>query len=144
MQKTLLFFFFVLWGFSLFAQKNGTVFIQASPFRNTKGVMRFALYDKKGSFMDSKIFYLNGEAPIKGSKSVASVSVPPGKYAVSLVHDENNNGGMDMSFGLPAEGFGISNISSFPLSKPPFEKCLITVEAGKNTIVLIDMHYSVF
>lgn len=94
--------------------------------------------------MDSKIFYLNGEAPIKGSKSVASVSVPPGKYAVSLVHDENNNGGMDMSFGLPVEGFGISNIKTFPFSKPPFEKCLITVEAGKNTIVLIDMHYSVF
>lgn len=144
MQKTLLFFFLVLWAFSLSAQKNGTIFIQANSFRNTKGLMRFAVYKDKATFMDARKYYKNGRTAVTGSKVNATISVPPGRYAVSVLHDENENDNMDFTLGLPKEGFGISNISSFPFGKPPFEKCLITVEEGKNTVVIINMHYTAF
>jgi len=36
--------------------------------------------------------------------------VAPGRYAVSVFHDENSNGKMDTNFiGIPREGVGASN-----------------------------------
>ena len=38
-------------------------------------------------------------------------SIPDGEYAISLLHDENENGDMDLNFiGYPLEGFGLANI----------------------------------
>jgi uncharacterized protein (DUF2141 family) len=36
--------------------------------------------------------------------------LPPGQYAVQVMHDENDNGKFDTNFvGLPIEGYGFSN-----------------------------------
>jgi len=46
----------------------------------------------------------------QGSMSVHLPDFPPGRYAISVLHDENHNGGMDLATDrLPAEGYGFSN-----------------------------------
>lgn len=66
-----------------------------------------------------------GAAP--GSVRVVVPGLPPGRYAVIAVHDEDDNGEMSKgAFGLPREGFGTSNNPGF-IGPPRFSPALITV-----------------
>ncbi len=43
-----------------------------------------------------------------------------GEYAVSVFHDENDNGKFDTTLGLPAEGWGVSNnVAAKRVGRPP-------------------------
>lgn len=62
-----------------------------------------------------------------GSVRVVLPGLPPGRYAVIAVHDEDDNGEMSKgAFGLPREGFGTSNNPGF-VGPPRFGPALITV-----------------
>lgn len=63
--------------------------------------------------------------------------VPTGSYAVTVHHDENNDGRMQHNFiGMPKEGVGISNN---PGGMPGFSKSLIDV--GTEGRITIKMKY---
>jgi uncharacterized protein (DUF2141 family) len=48
--------------------------------------------------------------------------LPPGTWAVSVIQDENSNGRLDMNtFGVPTEGYGVSNNALPATSAPTFE-----------------------
>lgn len=45
----------------------------------------------------------------KGRMRHVFEGLPPGRYAVMVIHDENRNGRLDSNFlGLPSEGYGFS------------------------------------
>jgi uncharacterized protein (DUF2141 family) len=50
-----------------------------------------------------------------------SIDMPPGAYALSVVHDENGNGRLDTRLGIPREGFGFSNNPRIWFGPPSFE-----------------------
>jgi uncharacterized protein (DUF2141 family) len=55
----------------------------------------------------------------------ATLTVPPGKYAVSVYQDVNENGKLDQNFlGIPKEPIGFGN-NYRPLGKPDFDAALI-------------------
>jgi uncharacterized protein (DUF2141 family) len=65
----------------------------------------------------------------------------PGRYAVIVIHDENDNGGLDVNMmGVPTEGYGFSNDAHGFLSAPAFEAAAVTVGDMDQTIV-IDLVY---
>lgn len=48
-------------------------------------------------------------------------NIPPGKYAMVVIHDENMNGKLDTNWlGVPNEGYGFSNNAKALLSAPSF------------------------
>ncbi len=62
----------------------------------------------------------NGEAPRAAARKIAVESagnlpvsfedLPPGRYAVQVLHDANDNGKLDTNLvGMPIEGYGFSN-----------------------------------
>lgn len=49
-------------------------------------------------------------------------NLPPGHYAVQVIHDENDNGKFDSNFlGIPSEGYGFSN-NPRVMRRPTFEE----------------------
>jgi uncharacterized protein (DUF2141 family) len=124
-----------------FSQASGTLQINAATFRNAKGLMRFAIYNNKKHFLETEGYFALGEAAIIGNKAATSINLPPGTYAVSFLHDENNDKKMEYTLGIPREGFGVSNLNSFPFGKPSYDKSLITIESGKTTYVPIKVFY---
>jgi uncharacterized protein (DUF2141 family) len=49
-------------------------------------------------------------------------NLPPGQYAVQVIHDENDNGKFDSNFlGIPSEGYGFSN-NPRVMRRPTFEE----------------------
>jgi uncharacterized protein (DUF2141 family) len=74
-----------------------------------------------------------------GSQSVEFPDLPPGRYAVIVFHDENDNGLLDKNgLGIPIEGYGFSNNATGFFSAPSFDDAAITVGRGQasNSISL--------
>lgn len=103
---------------TLQAQENYSITVTVNDIDNNDGKIFLALYDSEANFLD-KAF--------KGTKStinnkqctVTFENIPSGVYAVSIFHDENDNGKMDTNFmGIPKEDYGCSNDASGFMGPP--------------------------
>ena len=140
MKKPILSILFLSLGILLHAQN--TLEIKIDKIKNDNGNIIVGLYDKDNHFpknaSDGKI--------VKASKSGVTVvfeNIKPGSYAISALHDENENKDLDQNkIGIPKEGFGFSNNVMGAIGPPSFKKALIEVPSGsKDTIISIDMKY---
>jgi uncharacterized protein (DUF2141 family) len=63
-----------------------------------------------------------------GVQSAAFPQLAPGRYALVVVHDENDNGRLDTNaLGVPTEGYGFSNNAQGLLGAPSFDAAAVTV-----------------
>jgi uncharacterized protein (DUF2141 family) len=56
-------------------------------------------------------------------------AVPPGTWAVAVVHDENGNGRMDKRLIMPREGYGFSRDAPVRMGPPSFRSAAFAVGA---------------
>lgn len=56
--------------------------------------------------------------------------VPPGRYAISLFHDENGNGRLDKRLFMPREGYGFSRNAPVVMGPPRFASAVFGVGAA--------------
>tara|TARA_B110000211_G_C13795646_1_gene428232 strand:+ start:23 stop:427 length:405 start_codon:yes stop_codon:yes gene_type:complete len=110
--------------------------VNITGYNSNKGQIALALYNDKNQYTDNpwKHFELSKSSAIKGVVSFSISDLPPGKYAISFLDDENSNNEMDYAFwGYPLEGFGFSNDSKPGfLSAPKYEKCVFKVDKDKE------------
>ena len=53
--------------------------------------------------------------------------LPPGQYAIAIIHDENNNGRLDTFAGIPREGVGFSRNPALRFGAPSFRSASFAV-----------------
>lgn len=118
-----------------------TLTVMVENLRNSKGVVQFALYNKDNSIPDEdykKYYRLEKAKIVNGKSEITFKSLPQGKYAVNILHDENSNGKVDKGFLLPKEGIGFSNYQSIGLkNRPNFSKASFLLNADKTISVRI-------
>ncbi|HEY9045160.1 MAG TPA: DUF2141 domain-containing protein [Ohtaekwangia sp.] len=75
--------------------------------------------------------------------TVVFENLKPGKYAISVLHDANQNKDMDKNkLGIPKEGFGFSNNAMGAVGPPSFEKAQIDLLPDQKDLdISIDMKY---
>jgi uncharacterized protein (DUF2141 family) len=72
---------------------------------------------------------------------VAFTGLPPGTYAVTVVHDENDNRKLDRNLlCMPREGYGFSNDASVGLGPPSFTKAAVTL-GQEDKVITITIRY---
>lgn len=125
-------------------QKNiFSLTVRVDGFRNSKGVVQFALYNQENSIPDEKYeryYRLNFSEINDGSATISFFDLPKGKYAVNILHDENENGKIDMGFLLPKEGIGFSNYEKINLTnRPKFSKA--SFQFHKDSTIQIKIIY---
>jgi uncharacterized protein (DUF2141 family) len=113
------------------AQTASTLTVRVAGLRNAKGTIRLTLY------RDSKPVEtrnLEIEAQTLSAKAVFE-KLPQGVYAVYVFHDENSNGKMDTNlFGMPVEGYGMSNNPSKRMGRPGFDETNFQLNRPESTI----------
>ena len=95
--------------------KGSSLTVSVNKLRNSNGNVLFALYNTEDAFPDEhyKKYYKIHRGKIEnGSSLVIFENLPPGKYAVNILHDENKDGKIQRRFILPLEGIGFSNFQS--------------------------------
>lgn len=117
-------------------EANCTVIIHVTGFRNTKGVLGAELFTSANGWPeDVDKSFRHDHFPIDGNHATARFEhVPPGKYGVVVLHDENENKKLDRNvFNIPKEGFGFANNPRVFLVAPPIEKATIPVTCPETT-----------
>ncbi len=91
------------------------------------------IYTAAGQWLDNaalgQTFPL--DAAVGGKVTVVLKNLPAGPLALSLYHDANANGQLDMNpMGIPTEPYGFSNNVMGNYGPPTFEQALLTPAAG--------------
>lgn len=137
MRKTILVLVFLVGGFA--QAQNISLEVTMNGFKNAKGKVKVGLYDSEANFL--KAPYKSAVADIQsGTASATFKDIPKGTYAVSVYHDENDNGKLDRnSFGMPTEGYGTSNDAKGFMGPPKFEDAKFTI--SNNAKARININY---
>ena len=121
--------------------ENFSLTVEVNGLQNSKGIVQFALYNKDGTIPDEdykKCCKILKEKIQNGSSIVTFNNLPLGKYAVNILHDENENGEIDKGFILPIEGVGFSNYESIGLTnRPNFSKASFELNCDKKISVKV-------
>jgi uncharacterized protein (DUF2141 family) len=120
------------------------VTIVAKNLRNDHGVVRACLTDQAKVFPrctdPARSFKIVGQAST--TVTLTFQDVPPGRYAVALLHDENGNGRADRAaMMIPREGFGFSRDAKVRFGPPRFDDAAFNVAPGGNESLVITMRY---
>ena len=114
-----------LFGAALLAgsQVSGaTLTVVISDVRSDVGALNIAIYDNKNDWLGSSTVQKRSLTVLEhkvGGVVTTSFEVEPGEYAISVHHDDNDNGKMDTNFiGIPKEPTGLSN-GAVPKFGPP-------------------------
>lgn len=122
---------------------NPSLTVKVEGLRNSKGLVQYALYDQEGSLPDQKFkkYHKIKTSAISDGKSSTSFSdLTPGTYAISVLHDENKDGKIEMGLLLPKEGIGFSNFKAIGLSnRPNFDKASFVLV--KDSVIVVNMIY---
>lgn len=113
------------------ANAQNTIEVEISGIREQKGNLLVGLFNSEGAFLEkavqSKVVKASSEKVV-----VIFENLNAGDYAVSIIHDENENGELDKNFiGIPKEGFAFGNNAMGTFGPPSFKDAKVTVTKEK-------------
>lgn len=120
---------------SLVYAQTGAITVKVHSLKSNKGKVMVALYNTEASFPhdDSKIYRKLEATIVNNTAVVVFDKIPYGDYAVMCMHDENNNGEMDFSWGMPTEGYAASNDAKGTFG-PKYKDAKFNVAAAQKAI----------
>ena len=112
--------------------------------RNNTGTVACALFDSPDGFPIEALNSAMNAMVIKVRNTEARCDfedIPPGTYAIAVIHDENMNGKLGTNWlGIPTEGYGFSNDAKGVFGAPSFSAASFPYD-GRNLDLTIRLHY---
>ncbi|MGB0679073.1 MAG: DUF2141 domain-containing protein [Polyangiales bacterium] len=123
---------------------NARIEVEVPRTRSSKGSLRCALFATHRGFPSrSSLAVQAHKRPIASQRGRCVFrGVKPGTYAVSVLHDENDNGRIDTSFiGKPTEGYGVSYNHTYALRGPKWNESKFSVGPGATMKLRVRLRY---
>ncbi len=120
------------------AAAGGSISITVTDLRNDDGVVRACMTSREDRFPQCRGVTQAYSAQVdakNGQVAVRFDGVRPGRYAIALLHDENDNGKADRALGMmPKEGFGFSRDAPVRMGPPRFEEAAFDMGKGDRAL----------
>ena len=98
-------------------------------------------YSERGVTEDVRVPASALLAPGKPA-SISLGELPPGTYALVVIHDANRNGDIDRNFlGIPTEAWGFSNDAKGTLGPPSFDAAAVSGGSDQPTRIEITLNH---
>ncbi|HEX4039381.1 MAG TPA: DUF2141 domain-containing protein [Acidobacteriaceae bacterium] len=100
-----------------------TLQIHVTGFRNNRGKAGGVVFASPAEWPEDRSkAVVHGGFTIINRQATETVQIPPGRYAIVVIHDENENQKLDRNFlGIPNEGFGFANNPKVNFSAPSWQ-----------------------
>lgn len=123
------------------ALSQGRLEVTIAGIKEVQGSVRVGLFQDPKNFpgkaVEGKVVPVTRDSTV-----VAFEGLPPGTYALSVIHDKNDNGKLDTNIiGIPKEGFGFGNDAMGLFGPPSFEKASIAIGTQPVTHVITLRHF---
>lgn len=114
----------------MLVQAQNTIVVNIDGFSSNDGSAMVAIYNSENNFLEKR--YKGEFSKINDYKvSLSFDEIPDGTYAISVVHDEDNNGKLNMLMGFyPSEDTGSSNNAPARFGPPKWEDAKFEVKNG--------------
>jgi len=112
--------------------------VEVTNILNKNGKISIGLYNKDDdTFSNMSKYYKGVNLDINDTKVVYTFkNIPNGTYAISIIHDENENKKLDKNFfGIPTEGYGFSNNIRPSFRGATFKESMFTLNSDKNIVI---------
>ena len=122
---------------------SGTLVVTIQGFRSVAGHARVAVFNRDAGFPDvESAAHRKVVTDISdGGVEVRFDDLPLADYAVSMYHDENDDAKLNKGlFGVPKEGYGVSNNVTHAMRAPRFEEARFRFDTVLHTVT-IKVHY---
>ena len=120
------------------------IHVKVLNIRNSTGTVACALFESPVGFPIEYLHNATNIMVIKIRDAQARfdfLDIPPGTYALAVVHDENMNGKLDTNWmTIPKEGYGFSNDAKALLGPPSFSAARFQYD-GETVDLTISLHY---
>ncbi len=120
------------------------IHVRVLNIRNSLGTVDCALFNSPSGFPTDTLRSAIRLTAMKVPERTAHCDfedVPPGRYALVVLHDENMNGRIDYNWlGVPREGYGFSNDARGTFGAPSFEQAAFVYD-GKTLDLSISLRY---
>ena len=122
--------------------ETGSVAVSVSGMRSAKGQVLACLTTQAKGFPDCRHDPAARKLAVPAGATVMLLfkGLPPGLYALSVLHDENGNGKADMTLMIPREGFGFSRDAAVRMGPPKFAAAAFAV-AGEAVTMSARIRY---
>ena len=116
---------------------DNTITISVVGIKNTRGTIIINLYNASTGFpTDMSKALQTKKIPASTVLLQTNFKTTNGSYAVSVMHDANNNGKMDKNFfGIPTEGYCVSNNAKGFMSAPSFADAKFNLKSDVTQIL---------
>ena len=123
------------------SSSGSAVTITVTDLRNSKGVVMACMTTQEDIFPRCRRDSNSHRATVQASETVTIRfdNVKPGKYAIALLHDENEDGKANRMLGMaPREGYGFSRDAPVQMAPPNWDDAVFTHgdEAQSLTITM--------
>ena len=119
--------------------QNQDIKIVIEGVKDAKGTIWVALFNSEEQFMKERFRSLK-LTPQQGQVIGVFEDIPAGNYAITVMHDANNNKELDKNaIGIPQEGFGFSNNAMGRFGPPDYKK--VVFEFPKQKEIAIKLRY---
>lgn len=114
--------------------KLGELDVRFAGLRSARGMLRACLTRNKAYYpkCEKDPAALKLSVAAGHDATLAFANVPPGDYALLVLHDENGNNKVDTMLGIPREGVGFSRNPRITFGPPGFDAVRIHIPAGTS------------
>lgn len=120
-----------------------TLTVDIEALRNSTGNIDMLVFDQAQGWPDELPFSMRKfEVPaVEGNMTMKVPNLPPGDYAVIVVHDENLNRRIDKDWrGVPIEQWGMSNNPRVYMSTPAFHRAKFHMQGDMEVHVPMKLY----
>ncbi len=119
------------------AQEHYNITIIVEDLDSNKGKVFLALYNTETDFL-GKAFEATKTSISDNQCSITFENIPRGIYAISIFHDENENGKLDSNFfGIPEEDYGCSNNAKGFMGPPKWNDAKFQLKENKSITITL-------
>ena len=113
--------------------------------RSNRGHIRGAIYPSAETFTHEGQGTSTCISSVRGGVSrCVFENVPPGRYAVGVMHDEDDDEHFDQGFmGIPQEGYGFSRNAHGTMGPPSFEDAAFDFRGGRMLTIELTIRYGI-
>jgi uncharacterized protein (DUF2141 family) len=106
--------------------------------RSTNGFVAAAVYADGAGWLKAGQSVQVARVQAADKAVLVFANLPAGRYAVSVFHDENGNGKLDVNvMGIPTERYGFSRDARGPMGPPAFADA--AVDVGADTAITVHL-----
>ena len=127
-----------------FAAEAATLHVEVEGLRNDTGVVQVALFRTADGYPrdPGRAAHTATLRSVVTGVGVTFEDLPPGTWAVAVLHDENANRRLDTNLiGIPTEGIGASRNATRRAGEPRFDEAKFDLAPDDDVRVAVTLRY---